>query len=171
MTSRSLSALALLASLALLPGAAIAQPPDDDLGPPRGGPPMMRGGGPDGGDAPGLVIPLLLRGADLSAAQREQVKTLMRANRAQLETLLGQLRGANDALADRLIGTAPVDAAALQPDVERVAQARQALMRHGLETALALRAILTPEQLATVQAKRTRLHDLRKQMRELMAEP
>ena len=163
--------LTALACLALLPGLLAAQPPDDGLGPPRGGPPMLRGGGPDGGDAFGLVIPLMLRGADLSAAQRRQVKALMRANRGKLDALLDQLRSANEALADRLIGGAAVDAAALQPDVERVIQARQALMRHGLETALALRAILTPEQLATVRDKRARLHDLRRQMRELMGEP
>lgn len=163
--------LTALACLALLPGVLAAQRPDDGLGPPRGGPPMIRGGGPDGGDAFGMVIPLMLRGADLSAAQRQEVKALMRTNRGRLDTLLDQLRKANEALADRLIGSAAVDAAALQPDVERVIQARQALMRHGLETALALRAILTPEQLATVRDKRARLHDLRKQMRELMGEP
>ena len=163
--------LTALACLALLPCPLVAQPPDDDLGPPRGGPPMMRGGGPDGGDAFGMVIPLMLRGANLSVAQRQQVRALMRANRGKLDTLLDQLRGANEALADRLIGAAPVDPAALRPDVERVTQARQALMQHGIETALALRAVLTPEQLAGVRDKRARLHDLRKQMRELMGEP
>lgn len=170
MIRRSLPAIALCAGLALLPGRLPAQPPDDALGPPPGGPPMMRGGGPEGGDAPGLVIPLMLRGADLSRAQRQQVKALMRANRARLETLLDQLRSANDVLATRLIGSQPVDAASLRPDVERVAQARQALMQHGLETALALRAILTPEQLAAVQAKRDKLHELRRQMRALMGD-
>lgn len=170
MIRRLPTALACLAYLAVLPGLLAAQPADDDLGPPRGGPPMMRGGGPDGGDAFGMVIPLMMRSANLSRDQRQQVNALMRTNRARLETLLGELRGANETLADRLIGGAAVDAAALQPDVERVARARQALMQHGIETALALRAVLTPEQLAGVRDKRARLHDLRKQMRELTGE-
>lgn len=161
-----LTAIALLATLCLAPTAAPAQPPDD-MEPGQGPPPMMRGM-PGGGDAPGMVIPLMLHGADLTSEQRAKVKTLMAANRGQLRTLFENLKRANDALASRLVGTAPVDAAALKPEVEKVAQARQALMEHGLQVALDLRAILTPEQLARVTEKRAKLDDLQRQMRQLM---
>lgn len=170
MTPRALIAIASLATLAVTPAALRAQPPDgpDDM--PPGPPPMMRGMPGGGGDAPGMVIPLMLRGSNLSDAQREKVRALMRANRAELRTLFERLRSANDALASRLIGPGPVDAAALKPDVERVARARQELMDHGLTIALALRGILTPEQLKAVTEKRAKLEDLQKQMRELMRE-
>jgi Spy/CpxP family protein refolding chaperone len=164
MLSRTLTAMA-LAALWVAPAA--AQPPHDpdDLPPPM----MARGmpGGP-GGDAPGMVIPLMLRGTHLSAEQRDKVKALMAANRDRLRTLFAELQSANDALAARLVGPGPVDAAALAPDVERVARARQALMEHGLTVALGLRSILTPAQLAAVTQKRAKLEDLQRQMRELM---
>ncbi len=167
MSTRISIAIASLAALIAAPAILYAQPPD------RPGPPpmMMRGmpgGMPGGGDAPGMVIPLMLRGTNLTPDQRDQVKALMSANHDQLRTLFKQLESANDALASRLVGPGPVDAAALKPDVERVAQARQQLMDHGLTIALGLRAILTPEQLAAVTAKRAKLEDLQRQMRELM---
>lgn len=169
MPPRTLIALASLAVLAANPAALRAQPPDgpDDMPP---GPPMMMRSMPGGGDAPGMVIPLMLRRSNLSDAQREKVRALMRANRAELRALFERLRSANDALASRLIGPGPVDAATLKPDVERVARARQELMDHGLTIALALRGILTPEQLKAVTEKRAKLEDLQQQMRELMRE-
>ena len=167
MSIRTLIALAAL--LVTAPAMLCAQPPDDG-GMPPGPPPMFARGmpPPGGGDAPGLVIPLMLRGAHLTPEQHDKVKALMSAHRDELRKLFEQLKSANDALAGRLVGPAPVDAAALKPDVERVAQARQALMEHGLTIVLGLRAILTPEQLATVSAKRAKWDDLQRQMRELM---
>lgn len=170
MSTRPLIALASLAALLASPAPSPAQPPDGASGPHGPRPMMMRRGMPGGADAPGMVIPLMLRGTDLSPEQRDKVKALMGTNRERLRTLFEQLRRANDALASRLVGPTPVDAAALQPEVERVAQARQQLMEHGLTIALGLRAILTPEQLAAVTQKRARLEDLQRQMRELMRE-
>lgn len=168
MSTRTSIAIATLAALIGAPAVLHAQPPDMPPGPP---PMMMRGmAGGGGGDAPGMVIPLMLHSARLTAEQRDKVKAVMGAHREQLHTLFKQLESANDALASRLVGPAAIDAAALKPDVERVAQARQALMDHGLAIALELRAILTPEQLAAVTTKRAKLEDLQRQMRELMRE-
>jgi Spy/CpxP family protein refolding chaperone len=168
MSTRTSIAIATLAALIGAPAVLHAQPPDMPPGPP---PMMMRGmPGGGGGDAPGMVIPLMLHSARLTPEQRDKVKAVMGAHREQLHTLFKQLESANDALASRLVGPAAVDAAALKPDVERVAQARQALMDHGLAIALELRAILTPEQLAAVTTKRAKLEDLQRQMRELMRE-
>ena len=171
MTRSTRLAIAWLAAIAA-PSALHAQPPEPpDM--PGGPPPMMRGmpgGGGGGGDAPGMVIPLLLHGADLTAEQRDKVRALMSSQRAELRALFDQLRSANEALATRLTSPTPVDAAALKPDVERIAAARQALMDHGLTVALALRGILTPEQLRAVTEKRARMEDLQRQMRELMKE-
>ena len=168
MTHRTSLPLAVLAALIAVPGALRAQPPDAPDLPPGPPPMMMRGMPGGGGDAPGMVIPLMLHGSHLSAEQRDKVKTLMSSERAQLRTLFDQLQRANEALASRLTGPGPVDAAALKPDVERVARARQELMDHGLTIALALRGILTPEQLQAVTEKRAKMEDLQKQMRELM---
>ena len=167
MSTRTLIAIAWLAAMIGAPTVLHAQPPDGPDGMP-GPPPMMMRGMPGGGDAPGMVIPLMLHGAHLTPEQHDKVKALMSADRDQLRKLFDQLKSANDTLASRLVGPTAVDAAALKPDVERVAQARQALMEHGLTIALGLRAILTPEQLAAVTQKRAKLEDLQRQMRDLM---
>ena len=67
-----LIAMTALAALLAAPAAVSAQPPDDmdAHGPP---PMMMRGGMPGGGDAPGMVIPLMLHGAQLTPDQRARV--------------------------------------------------------------------------------------------------
>src|SRR5262249_54876341 len=107
--------LSLLAAT-LAPVAAQAGP---DMG---GGPPFMHGGmhGPFHdqmlvGDDPGLMLPALLQGVGLSDDQKKQIQEILKTNRTALFALFGQLRTANQALADKLISTGPLTKADLQP--------------------------------------------------------
>lgn len=155
--ARALLICSLLAALA--PPVVDAQPP-----PGRGRAMALRGDG----DAPGALVPLLLRQPDLSDEQRDRIRAIMRKERATLRARFAELEQANEALAARLVAPGPLDAAALQPDLDRVAAARRKLMEHGLETALALRAVLTPEQLARAARARARLQELQREMNALL---
>jgi Spy/CpxP family protein refolding chaperone len=138
------------------------------------GPPGMRfvarpfGGDPLLGEGPGLMLPLMLRHAGLTPEQEQHVHEIMDADRERLHTLFGELEAANDALAAKLTAPGPLDAAALQPDVERVARLRRELMDQGLKTALAVRGVLTPEQLAKTAQVQGRLRTLQEEMRALL---
>ncbi len=155
---RALFVCGLLA--ALVPPVAGAQPPPGRRMLPRGDV-----------DAPGAIVPLLLRQPDLTDAQRARIRAIMDEERGTLRGLFAELEQANEALAARLVAPGPIDAAGLQPDIERVAAARRKLMEHGLTTTLALRAVLTPEQLARVARTRVRLQELRREMRDLLGGP
>ncbi len=130
----------------------------------------MRGLGGDmlGGDAAGMMLPLMLHHADLTAEQQKRVQDILSADREQLHGLFQQLEAANDALAAKMMAPGAVDAAALEPDVERVSHFRQQLMEQGIKTVLAVRAVLTPDQLAKTSALQGKLHALQQQMHELL---
>jgi len=138
------------------------------------GPPAMKlvarpfGGDPLLGEGSGLMLPVMLRHAGLTPDQEERVHAIMDADRERLHTLFGELEAANDALAAKLTAPGPLDAAALQPEVDRVAKVRRELMDQGLKTALAVRGVLTAEQLAKAAQIQTRLRALQEEMRTLL---
>jgi len=163
----------------LLAGAAAlsAQPPPDGppggpFGGPPGGPRMrMLLGSPGGdmlGEGPGLMLPLMLRQKGLSPEQQQRMRAIMEADRSDLHTLFGDLDVANTALAAKLLAPGPIEASSLQPEVERISALRRQLMERGLKTALGVRAVLTPEQLAKVADKRARMEKLQAELRALL---
>ena len=138
---------------------------------PVGPPPMMMmkgmGHHPMFGDGPGMMLPLVLRHADLTADQQTEVHKIMEADHQNLQALFKQLQTANDQLADKLFATGPVQAADLTPQVQQITQLRQQLMEQGLKTALAIRAVLTPDQLAKVSQLKDRMEKLQAEMRSI----
>ncbi len=142
---------------------------------PMGAPParMMRGGGASGmmGDGPSMMLPLVLRHADLTPEQTDQVHKIMQANHGTLRTLFKQLQAANEDLANKLFAAGSVQAPDLAPQVQHITQLRQQLMDQGIKTALAIRAVLKPEQLAKVAQLKARLDKAQAEMRSIFEEP
>jgi len=134
---------------------------------------MMGGGGPGGlmGDGPSAMLPLVLKHAGLTPAQTDQVHRIMDANRDSLRTLFKQLQAANEDLASKLFAAGTVQAADLAPQVQRITQLRQQLMEQGVKTALAIRAVLTPEQLAKVAQLKSRIDKAQAELRSIFEEP
>ena len=120
------------------------------------------------GEGPGVMLPLLLKRADLTADQQAQIHKIMEADHQTLRTLFQQLEAAHAALADKLFAPGPLQASDLTPQVQRIAQLRQQLLEQGLKTTLALRAVLTPEQLAKTALLKDRLQKLRTEMHNLL---
>jgi Spy/CpxP family protein refolding chaperone len=109
------------------------------------GPPMMGGG-------PGRVIPLLLHSTDLTADQQTQVQQILESNRADAQTIFTQLRQANDDLATLLVGPDDVPADKLATQLAAINQAQLQLAQHEANTVLAIRGVLTADQLAKAAA-------------------
>lgn len=162
--TRTMTLLAGVAAVCLSSAPLQAQP----MGPPM----MMKGmGGPHmmfGGDGPSIMLPLVLRHANLTADQQTQVHKIMDADHQNLRALFKQLETANDHLADKLFAPGAVQAADLTPQVQQITQLRQQLMEQGLKTALAIRAVLTPEQLAKVSQLKDRMEKLQTEMRTVL---
>src|SRR5438876_10652072 len=73
---------------------------------PMGGPPMM-GPPPMGrmmhGDSPAMMFHMVLRQANLTPDQQNQVRKIMEADHQNLRALFTQLQAANSQLADKLL--------------------------------------------------------------------
>jgi len=110
----------------------------------------------------------VLHALDLSADQKQGVHDIFREHRPTLAQLGANERAARQAIADELLGTGTVAQNDLDALVQQESQARTALMRERLATALEVRKVPTSEQIqkaATIHAGMKQLHD---QMRQLL---
>jgi Spy/CpxP family protein refolding chaperone len=136
------------------------------LAQPMGPPPM--GGRMMHGDSPGMMLRLVLKQANLTPDQQSQVHKIIDAEHQSLHTLFSQLEAANNRLAAKLFAPGTVQASDLTPEMQQIAQLRQQLMEQGVKTALAVRAVLTPQQLAKVAQIKDQVEKLQGQMRSLL---
>ena len=136
---------------------------------PRSG---MGGMGPGrmSGDGLSMLLPLVLKGVDLTAAQQTRVHAIMAAHRATFRTLFSEFQAAHEAIADKLFAAGQVHVEDLTGQVQRAAQVREQLMQEGLKVALEVRALLTPDQIAKAAQLKDRVRALRAEMRSLFAE-
>ena len=121
------------------------------------------------GDSPAMMLHMVLRQAGLTPDQQNKVRQIMEAEHQSLRALFTQLQAANNQLADKLFAPGTVQAADLTPQVQQTMQLRQQLMEQGVKTALAIRAVLTPEQLAKVAQTKDRIEKLQAEMQSLLA--
>jgi Spy/CpxP family protein refolding chaperone len=119
------------------------------------------------GDAPGMLLPLVLKGVDLTDAQEKQVREIMAAHRTTFRTLFGELQAAHKDMADTLLAPGEVRTDDLTSQAQRVTQLREQLMQEGLKVALEVRGVLTPEQLAKAAELQNRMRALHSEMRGL----
>jgi Spy/CpxP family protein refolding chaperone len=108
-----------------------------------------------------------LKGVDLTEAQEKQVRDIMSAHRGRFRTLFDELRAAQKSMADALLAPGEVRGETLTAQAQRLTQLREQLMQEGLQVALEVRAILTPEQLATAAQLHDRMRALHTEMRGL----
>lgn len=114
---------------------------------------------------------LMIRAANLTPEQQTRVRAILSAHRATARPLIEQLRQAQQELGGKLLAPGPVQAADLQPQLQRIGQLRDQLAQDSAGAALEVRAVLTPEQLARVAQTKERLRQLREEMRQLMQSP
>ncbi len=126
----------------------------------------MRGGGRGDGE-----LWLMIRAANLTPEQQTRVRAILSAHRKSASPVVEQLRQAQQELGTKLLAPGQVQAADLQPQLQRISQLRDQLAQDSAAAALEVRAVLTPEQLARVAQTKDRLKQLREEMRQLMQPP
>ena len=111
---------------------------------------------------------LMIRAANLTPEQQTRVRAILSAHRATARPLIEQLRQAQQELGGKLLAPGQVQAADIQPQLQRISQLRDQLAQDSASAALEVRAVLTPEQLARVAQKKERLRQLREELHQLI---
>jgi Spy/CpxP family protein refolding chaperone len=142
----------------------------------KGGHGCMMGGGMARGEMGrhGMrPMGMLFKAANLTSDQKTKVRKIFEDNRATFKDLAKQMNTAREGMMDKLLAPGQVSEADLTKQSQEVAQIQQKMMDERLKVALAVRAVMTPEQLQRVQ-KVLQLHrqmeDLHRQMRDLFHE-
>jgi periplasmic protein CpxP/Spy len=119
------------------------------------------------GDATGMALPMLLRGANLTPDQKAQVQQIMANHRGRFRDLFAKLRATQDQMANKLFSAERLQEADLAPQVQEISQLRNQLTEQGLRVVLEIRGVLTPEQLAKASQLKSQMDSLHSQMRSL----
>jgi Spy/CpxP family protein refolding chaperone len=118
-------------------------------------------------DGPGMLLPLVLKGIDLSEAQEKRVQEIMATHRATFRTLFSELQATHKDLADKLFAPGNLKAEDFTMPMQRMAQLREQLAQEGLQVAIEVRDVLTPEQITKAAEIKDRVRALHTEMRGL----
>jgi len=117
---------------------------------------------------PVLLSPFLLKSANLSSDQLTTLKQIRSQYRDTFKTLFTQLKTANEALNAKLLSQGQVGAADVAPLMNSVEQVRQQMAQQRLNEALAVRNVLSSDQIAKIASVSAQLQSLHSQMRSLI---
>ena len=115
-----------------------------------------------------MPLLLIVRHANLTQDQEKKVHQIMGSSFAQAQPLMKQLRDTHDEFADKLMSTGPVTISDLKPLQQQENRLRQQLDQQMLSTAMQIRGLLTPVQLARVADLNNKLKSLRQQIDALI---
>ena len=134
-----------------------------------GGPMEHRGfhGMHGGMDALGVPLPLLLKSANLTDAQKQQIHTIFENRRASRKTEIEQLKAAKEAIAAKFTSTGTVAAADLSSSVATITQLQAQMTNEQIQDAIAIRNVLTPAQLTQISATKAKLDQIHSEMKAL----
>lgn len=131
-------------------------------------PAMAHMHGHGGGSAVGIPLPQVLHSANLTSSQRDQIHTIMKSQFATLKPLFQQLHAGREAVAAKYLASGSVTAAELSPLVTANEQIQRQIDQAFLQTAIQIRGVLKPTQLAQAGTTYTQMQSLRQQMHSLM---
>lgn len=123
-----------------------------------------------GMDALGLPLPLLLKTANLTDAQKQQIHTIFENRRASRKSEYQQLKAAKDQIAAKYTSTGAVAASDLSGPASQITQLQGQMTNEQIQDAIAVRNVLTPAQLQQVSTTKAKLDQIRTEMHALFAQ-
>jgi Spy/CpxP family protein refolding chaperone len=121
-------------------------------------------------DVVGVPLPLLLRTANLTDAQKQQIHAIFQARRASRMAEYQQLKAAKEAIATKFTSTGTVAATDLSSSVATITQLQAQMTNEKIQDAVAIRNVLTPAQLAQISATKAKLDSIHAEMKALWAQ-
>jgi len=157
--------------MAILLVAAVAHVASSNSG--GGGGPFGHHGfhGMHGGmDVLGVPLPLLLKTANLTDAQKDQIHAIFQARRTSRQAEFQQMKAAKEAIAAKFTSTGTVAASDLSSSVATITQLQAQMTNEQIQDAIAIRNVLTPAQLAQISATKAKLDQIHAEMKALWAQ-
>jgi Spy/CpxP family protein refolding chaperone len=118
----------------------------------------------------GVPLPLLLKTANLTDAQKQQIHTIIENRRASRKAEFEQLKAAKEQIAAKYTSTGAVAASDLSGPVGQITALRTQMANEQVQDAIAIRNVLTPAQLAQISATKTKLDSIHAEMKALFAQ-
>ena len=118
----------------------------------------------------GVPLPLLLKTANLTDAQKQQIHTIIENRRSSRKAEYQQLKAAKEQIAAKYTSTGTVAASDLSGPVQQITQLRTQMTNEQIQDAIAIRNVLTPAQLAQMAATKTKLDSIHAEMKALFAQ-
>jgi Spy/CpxP family protein refolding chaperone len=123
-----------------------------------------------GMDVVGVQLPLLLRTANLTDAQKQQIHAIFQARRASRKAEMQQLKAAKEAIAAKYTSTGSVAASDLSSSVATITQLHDQMTNEQVQDAISIRNVLTSAQLAQISATKAKLDSIHAEMKALWAQ-
>ena len=131
---------------------------------------MGRHGMHGGMDALGIPLPLLLKTANLTDAQKQQIHTIFENRRSAREAEYKQLKAAKEQIAAKYISTGAVSASDLSGPVQQITQLQAQMTNEQIQDAIAIRNVLTPAQLKQAAETKAKIDQIHTEMHALFAQ-
>jgi Spy/CpxP family protein refolding chaperone len=130
---------------------------------------MGRHGMHGGMDALGVPLPLLLKTANLTDAQKQQIHQIFETRRTAREAEHQQLKAAQDQIAAKFTSTGAVAATDLSGPVQQITQLQAQMTNEQIQDAIAVRNVLTPAQIQQMSQTKAKLDQIHSEMHALFA--
>jgi Spy/CpxP family protein refolding chaperone len=131
---------------------------------------MGRHGMHGGMDVLGVPLPLLLKTANLTDAQKQQIHQVFESRHASRKSEYQQLKTARDQIAAKYTSTGSVAVGDLSGPVQQITQLEAQMTNEQIADAIAVRNVLTPAQLQQVAQTKVKLDQIRAEMHALWAQ-
>lgn len=116
----------------------------------------------------GSSFMMLLKSANLTDAQRQQVRQILQSEHAQMKSVHQQFEAIHEQLADKLLSPGKVTAAEIAPLEQKAYRYQQQMDQGMVDTALAIRNVLTTDQLNHLAQVHKQLQSLHSQIQSIM---
>ncbi len=110
----------------------------------------------------------ILHGAGLTDAQKAQVHQLVHAQWQQMKPIMEQVHSIHEQIVQKYLTAGALTAGDIQPLVQQEESLRAQIDNARVNTALQIRALLSPDQLAKAAAAHQQLESLHEQEREVL---
>jgi Spy/CpxP family protein refolding chaperone len=118
----------------------------------------------------GLPLPLLLRTANLTDSQKQQIHTIFEARRASRQSEREQLKAAKQAIGAKFLSSGTVAASDMSSSVATITQLQDQMTNEQIQDAVAVRNVLTSAQIAQIAATKAKLDAIHAEMKALWAQ-